>query len=648
MVLLDDLNKEQREAVEYCDGPLLVIAGAGSGKTRVITYKIAYLIRELGIAPRRIFAATFTNKAAGEMKHRVTQLLGIPLDTPMNVATFHSLAASILRREAEHVGISRNFIICDEKDQRALVKACLKELEVPDKLLKASQAQNLINQVKIRMLDPQEIAEGTTDKNISHLFPTLFELYHRRLRENDALDFEDLIGELTRLLRNNEDKRSYYQELFQYILVDEFQDTNYSQYELVKLLVGAHQHICVVGDEDQSIYSWRGAELDNLLYFADDFPSVVTVKLEQNYRSTGNILESASTVISKNQYRLGKWLWTEESDGEPLYIMEAANEIDEARRVAKQIFRLHRLENVALKDIAVFYRQTSLSRLIEDQLRNENIPYRVIGGIRFYDRAEIKDLISYLRVVANPHNTLSMQRIINRPTRGIGQKTLNTLLQWSLDNGTSLYEAMIESLDNSLLSSRATNCVSEFLALLHGWRRYAEHAATDEILERILDDTEYIDSLGHPQNIETLSKRDNIQELVAAVREYLEENPGTDLEGYLQAVALSTYADDMVDEDVVSLMTIHCAKGLEFPVVFVVGMDEPIFPSHRTLEETGEVEEERRLFYVALTRCKRVLFLSRANIRRIWGKKQFLVPSRFLRELPKERMVSYMERAFDY
>lgn len=646
MSLLEQLNPQQREAVEYCEGPLLVIAGAGSGKTRVITYKIAYLIKELNIAPRRIFAATFTNKAAGEMRHRVTSLLGLPYDTPMNIATFHSLSAKILRREAKKIGISPNFVICDEKDQIALIKACLKELGISEKIMPPANVQQLINQIKMRMLNPDEIVENTSQSGQAELFLKIYHYYNRRLRDNDALDFEDLITELVRLLREDENTRTYYQQLFSYVLVDEFQDTNYSQYELIKQLVSGHNRVTVVGDEDQSIYSWRGAELDNLLHFADDFPDVKIVKLEQNYRSTGNILQAASTLIANNTKRLGKWLWTDKEPGEPLYLIQGADEIDEAKRVVKQIVRLHLQEGIPLRDIAIFFRQSSLSRVFEDQLRREGLPYRVVGAIRFYDRAEIKDLISYLRVVANPHNTLSLQRIINRPSRGIGEKTVNTLMQWATQHQVSLYEAMVSALDNHLLPERATSKIADLLAMLHRWQRLTESAKPDRLLKQIIEDTGYIEWLGDNTKLEVIGKIENIEQLISAVQEFMEEHPEATLDEYLEAVSLSTYVDEIRDDDLVSLMTIHCAKGLEFRVVFLVGLDEPIFPSHRTLEETGDIEEERRLFYVGLTRCKELLFLSRANIRRIFGRKTLVLPSRFLRELPEELLVSYMDRIF--
>ncbi len=644
MSLLDDLNEQQRESVEYCDGPLMVIAGAGSGKTRVITYKIAYLIKECGIAPRRIFAATFTNKAAGEMRQRVTSLLGIPYETPLNIATFHSLSASILRREAQHLGLAKDFIICDEKDQLALVKACLKELNIPELVFTPAQAADLINQTKMRLLKPEEILPQRENPKLTEIFLTLFQYYHRRLRDNNALDFEDLIGEFIRLLKENDAKRNYYQQLFQYILVDEFQDTNYSQYELIKLLTAQHRRICVVGDEDQSIYSWRGAELDNLLGFAEDFPEVKIVKLEHNYRSTGNILEMASRVISNNKRRLGKWLWTDKAAGEPVYLIEGRDELDEAQRVVSKIEHLYYYEQIPLSEIAIFYRQSSLSRLFEDKLRQKGLPYRVVGGIRFYDRAEIKDLTSYLRVVMNPHSTLSLQRIINRPPRGIGEKTISQLLQWADTHNISLYQAMQDLASNDQLPSRAASSIKEFLELIGSWQDYARTHPPDKLLERILKDTDYVNSLGNPKQLEVASKIENIGQLLTAIKEFLQEHPQASLAEYLEAVALATYADELRNVDAVSLMTIHCAKGLEFRVVFLVGLDEPIFPSHRTLEETGDIEEERRLFYVGITRCKEILFLSRAHLRTIYGRTHFMTPSRFLKEIPPQFITSFKNR----
>jgi DNA helicase-2/ATP-dependent DNA helicase PcrA len=643
---LDQLNDEQREAVEYCDGPLLVIAGAGSGKTRVITYKIAWLIRERELAPRRIFAATFTNKAAGEMKSRVTRLLNIPWDTPMNIATFHSLSAMLLRREADKVGVDKNFMICDERDQLALLKACYKELGFEEKKCPPAQMQNLINQTKMRMFNPEDFIDPGEEPELSEMYVRLYHHYHKRLRDNNALDFEDLISELILLLRKDEHTRNYYQELYQYILVDEFQDTNYTQYELIKLLTGDHKRLCVVGDEDQSIYSWRGAEIQNLLGFTNDYTGTKIVKLEKNYRSTEMIVEAASRVISNNTKRLGKWLKTTRRKGEPIYAIEAADDIDEAKRVVKQIVRLNIQDEVDWKDMAVFYRQSSLSRLIEDNLRKEGIPYRVVGGIRFYDRAEIKDLTSYLRVVAQPHSSISLERVINRPARGIGAKTVEKLQDWAIEHSTSLFDAMVASLDNKILPSRTTNKIADFVAMINKWRRLTEHSRPDEILEEIVKDTEYVESLGNPKQLQTISKKENIGQLFSSLKEYLEERPEATLNDYLEAVSLAMYDDNIPNEDMVSLMTIHCAKGLEFKVVFLIGLEEPIFPSERTLDESGDDEEERRLFYVAMTRCKDLLFLSRATMRRIYGKKRFMIPSRFLRELPDDFVTSYMERIF--
>jgi DNA helicase-2/ATP-dependent DNA helicase PcrA len=634
--LLSSLNPQQREAVTAVNGPLLVIAGAGSGKTRVITHRIAYLIMECNVPAWSIFAATFTNKAAEEMKHRIFALLSLPPRTPLYIATFHSLCATILRREAHKIGLSNRFLICDETDQLALIKDCCKLLKLTPDDVAPQHIQWVINQAKIRMLEPSALSSFAPARQ-SDLYSQLYALYQHKLRENDAVDFEDLILYVVRLFESDPETLAEYQNRYRYILVDEYQDTNLLQYLLVKALAASHRNICVVGDEDQSIYSWRGAELSNLLDFQKTFPDARLIRLEQNYRSTQNILTAAAHVISNNTQRLGKQLWTEREIGRPLMLIVGSTERDEAMLVVNTIEQLHLEETIPYSHMAIFYRQNSLSRNFEDHLRARNIPYQVIGGIRFYDRAEIKDLIAYLKVVANPNASLSLQRILNKPRRGIGERTLQQVQDFAHAHNLTLNEALRQCCKDSRLPAAAVKRINAFLDQLTQWQDQAQQRDPYELLQTILEDTHYIESLGDQKSLEVVIKTDNIQELQNAVRQYLEENPLATLEDYLEMVSLATHIDDFDEqEEGVALMTLHCAKGLEFRIVFIVGMEEPIFPNRRAIKDTGNMEEERRLFYVGMTRTKDRLFLSRADSRMAFGRVEWNVPSVFLRELPSD------------
>jgi len=637
--LLENLNPMQRKAVEVTDGPQLIIAGAGSGKTRVITHKIAYLIKVRNVPPWRIFAATFTNKAANEMKERVLKLLDLPGDVRLNVSTFHSLCAGFLRREAPKVGLTPHYTIVDERDQLVIIKDCLNFLRIPLEIYQPKQAQEKINLAKINMLEPEDL-EGFFLGAEIEMLPEVMRLYQKRLSESDAADFEDLILHIVRLLKKDAETRRFYQERFLYILVDEYQDTNLLQFELIRLLAGAHGNLSVVGDEDQSIYSWRGAKLSNLLDFSKHFPRTTITKLEQNYRSTGNILKSADAVISHNVERFGKTLWSERQAGDPVFLIESMDEVEEARRVVETVLTIHHLENIPLREFAIFYRQNSLSRTFEDEIRRRKIPYLIVGGIRFYDRAEVKDLLAYLKVAVNPNNTIALQRIINVPPRGIGERSVEKLLQIGREKNLTLYQSLELAVTENLLPANASEKVTKFLKSTKEWICAATRISPFDLLRRIIDETDYIKSLGDPHSIQVISKKDNIQELQNAIQEFFERNPEQTLENYFENLALAAPVDELQGhDDFLALMTLHSAKGLEFDTVFIVGMEEPIFPNRWTIEESQSMEEERRLFYVGITRAKNRIFLSRAESRLFHGQREWNLPSIFLDEIPPEMKV---------
>ena len=639
--LLDALNPQQREAVTTTDGPLLVIAGAGSGKTRVITYRIAYLVRRHGVAPWQIFAATFTNKAAEEMRQRVGRLIPGADTARLAISTFHSLCVGILRREAQHVGLDTRFTICDDTDQMGLIKDCLKNIGIPPSQIKPEQVQSWITTAKIMMLDPEQ-ATRELSADFGPVCGQVYQIYQDRLLANNAVDFDDLILHVVRIFQIHPDVLERYQDRWRYVLVDEYQDTNRVQFEFIRLLAAKHGNICVVGDEDQSIYSWRGAEIENLLQFPNLFEGSRIIRLEQNYRSTETVLKAASAVIAHNSQRLGKELWSERGQGEPITLITGYSERDEAAQVVDTLQFLHRLFGKRYSDMAIFYRVNALSRVFEDQLRQARIPYRVIGGIKFYDRAEIKDLLAYLRVCANPRDSMALTRIINKPARGVGEKSLAKLFNDAVAKNVSLYDIMLEMVsgESEGVSKKALGGLKDFAKQVQGWIELADTHPGHEILQRIIDDTGYLDSLGEGRDLETISRRENIGELFSALEDFHKQSPGSTLIDFLERVALVNAVDDMTEEDSIFLMTLHCAKGLEYSVVFMAGMEEPIFPSARAMKEQGHAEEERRLFYVGITRAKDLLFLSRADSRLLYGRPSYNTPSIFLREVPSELMRS--------
>ena len=634
--ILERLNPQQREAVVTTDGPLLVIAGAGSGKTRVITHRIAYLIRSCGVAPWQIFAATFTNKAAEEMRHRVTRIVPGADAHRLAVATFHSLCVGILRREAAHAGLSTRFTICDDSDQLALIKDCLRNLSVPTKSVRPEQIRSWIGAAKIQMLEPDE-ARRQLGGEMGAVAAEVYKQYQQRLVTGDAVDFDDLILHVVRIFRDHPDVLEHYQNRWRYLLVDEYQDTNRVQFEFIRLLAASHGNLCVVGDEDQSIYSWRGAEIENLLKFSDLFPGTRIIRLEQNYRSTETILMAAGAVIANNRQRLGKELWSERGRGERVTFIAGHNERDEAAQVLQSMEWLHKLLGVAWREMAIFYRVNALSRVFEDQLRQRGIAYRVIGGIKFYDRAEVKDQHANQRLVVNPRDGGALSRVVNVPPRGIGARSMGAVYDAAVAADAPLWDTMVAMTKKDQgVSGKARAGVVALATSMKEWQDYAENHAPHEVLDRILRDIQYEEYIGDGSDIESVSRRANIDELVTALEQYHEEHPDDGLCGFLERIALVTAQDAIGGDDAVSLMTLHCAKGLEYRAVFMVGMEDPIFPSQRAVNDQGDFEEERRLFYVGITRAMDYLFLSRADSRTLHGRPCYNTPSLFLREVPPE------------
>ncbi len=636
--ILDNLNPQQYEAVTAPDGPLLIVAGAGTGKTRVITRRLAFLVREKHIQPYQIAAVTFTNKAAQEMKHRVATLLEESNITPgeFNISTFHSMCARILRREAVNAGLKSNFSICDDRDQVSAVKQVMRKLDISEKEIKPADAQQVINQCKMRMLGPDAVGEVSSSQ-YEELYAEIYRSYEKYLAESSAVDFEDLILKTVRLFRENETVLHEYRRRYRYVMVDEYQDTNSVQVELVALLAEEHRNLAVVGDEDQSIYSWRGADITNLLNFQKRFPEAKIIRLEQNYRSTGNILKAASQVIARNTERLGKTLFTEGGDGAPLYAIEAHNETDESRAVAYAIEELTSRLGYGFQDVAIFYRVGALSRIFEDRMREFRFPYRVIGGMKFYERAEIKDMICYLQVVENPDNSIALLRVINQPRRGIGDKSVQTVMDWASSRDQSLFAAMREILATDELPRAAAGKMGNFLAQIQEWRHYARDAKASDVFKKVLEETNYIAALGDPKSLENQSRIDNLEELLSAIVLFEKEKPLGVLTDYLENVSLAAATDDLdPNAPAVSLMTLHAAKGLEYKAVFMVGLEDGIFPSLRAVTDRGDYEEERRLFYVGITRARELLMLSRAQSRVWYGEVRYNQPSGFLRELPTD------------
>lgn len=627
---MEFLNERQFEAVTYGDGPLLVLAGAGSGKTRVLTYRIAYLIRERDIAPWNILAVTFTNKAAGEMRERIANLLG-SVGREVTIGTFHSVCAGILRNEIDHLGYSSNFVIYDDKDQLIALKTVLERLRIDEKVVSPKKLQSMVNAAKNKGISPSEFVEdhfGFFKDKIA----IAIEEYDGIMKKGNALDFGDLIYLTVRLFRKNPEILDYYSQRWRFILVDEYQDTNPAQYAFLNLLAGKAKNITVVGDDDQSIYRWRGADIQNILDFERDFPGAKQVRLEQNYRSTQKILDASGAVVAKNIGRMGKRLWTEAGEGEPLVVCGAANEYKEARFLADEIESIRSDSGMNYNDFAVFYRTNAQSRVIEDELVKRGIPYMVIGGLRFYDRMEIKDVLAYLRVVINPDDTVALKRIINTPLRGIGKKSVDALEKKALVLEISLYDAVKIEKDNK-------NVIA-FRSLIERLREVKDRIDPVELVRKILVESRYLDKLADEGTIEARSRLDNLEELEEAVREMASENEDWSIEAFLEKAALMTELDSYNSSgDSVALMTLHSAKGLEFGVVFITGMEEGLFPHSLSKDDAEAMEEERRLCYVGMTRAMKRLYLTYARKRRVFGSDRHAIPSRYLSDIPEQLVV---------
>lgn len=633
MPLFDTLNPEQEEAARHTEGPLLVLAGAGSGKTKMLTHRIAYLMQHQNVAPHNILAVTFTNKAAAEMRERVAQLLGKNPDDRSFIpflGTFHAICVRILREEAEAAGLTREFVIFDSQDSLSAIKQAMRQYSIDEKKYNPNSIKGLISSAKNELIDAHsytQFASGQLQEVAADIYP----VYQQILRDAQALDFDDLLFETVRLLRSNEDVREKWQQRFRYILIDEYQDTNHAQYQLVKLLAETHNNICVIGDDWQSVYSWRGANFRNILEFERDYPDAKTVKLEQNYRSTEPILEAAQSVITQNENRSEKNLWTEIPSDKPVLVHQVSNESEESRRIIDCIQQSQH----AHRDIAVLYRTNAQSRALEDAFIRFGVPYQIVGGVRFYERKEIKDMMAYIRLVYQPDDLVSFQRVVNTPPRGIGEKSVETIRAWQAEHGYTLSETIQRARDISGLSSRAANAIEHLSAILIKARK--KSFAPAELIEYLAKRSGYFEYL-NDGSVQAPDRIENVQELISVAREY------TDTAEFLEEVALIADIDALRQQtDGVTLMTLHAAKGLEFPVVFITGMEEGVFPHSRSLFDPEEMEEERRLCYVGMTRAMRELHLMHADSRMLYGKPMHNTPARFLSEVDEKhiRIVAY-------
>ena len=636
MSIYDTLNPQQKEAVWQTEGPVLILAGAGSGKTRVLTHRIAYLIEEKGINPWNIMAITFTNKAAGEMRERVDKIVGFGSES-IWVSTFHSSCVRILRRYIDRLGYDHNFTIYDTDDQKSLMKDICKKLQIDTKIHKERAILAAISSAKDELITPEEYELNAmrdfSKKNIAQAYKE----YQKELKKNNALDFDDLIVKTVELFRSCPDVLDSYQEGFRYIMVDEYQDTNTAQFKFVSLLAEKYKNLCVVGDDDQSIYKFRGANIGNILGFEKVFPQAKVIKLEQNYRSTQNILDAANEVIHNNMGRKNKSLWTDNEEGEPIHYRQFMNAYEEAEYIAGDISRRVREDGCQYKDCAILYRTNAQSRLFEEKFLMANIPYKLVGGVNFYARKEIKDLLSYLKTVDNGKDDLAVRRIINVPKRGIGPASLTKVQDYADQKGISFYDALRET-ENIPALGRAAAKITPFVTFIQSLRSKLEYVSVSELLKDIIEETGYVAELQAEGTEEAEGRIENINELITKVVSYEEENEDPTLSGFLEEVALIADIDTVDgDDNQVLLMTLHSAKGLEFPYVYLAGMEDGIFPSYMTItaDDPTEIEEERRLCYVGITRAMKELTLTCAQQRMIRGETQYNRPSRFIREIPR-------------
>jgi len=626
--ILNDVNPFQREAVTHHEGPLLALAGAGSGKTRIITYRIAYLIKERGVSPTNILAVTFTNKAANEMKERVHRLVAKDAHE-LWIGTFHSVCLRILKKEIDKLdGFRRDFIIYDEADQIKLIRECMNKLGFSERFSDPRSVRSQIDCAKNKGQSPWDFGTSIYDERISRVY----HIYEQELRRANALDFGDLLDFTSTLFEKRPEVLDKYQNQFHHILVDEYQDTNRLQYKIVKLLSEKHRNVFVVGDDNQSIYGWRGADITNILNFESDFPDAKVVKLEQNYRSTKNILRAANAVIVRNRYRRDKRLWTENTEGSAVVYYEARDERDEARYVASQIEYERTTDERSYKDFAVFYRTNNQSRVIEEEFVHQGIPYNIVGGVGFYERAEIKDIMAYLRVIANPLDEISLRRIINVPSRGIGKATIETLDKIAQERDISLLDATELAIKNELLSKKALASLEKFYNLINELIKLSQRLSIGRLLDKILEKTNYLEMLEHDEE-----RRDNLGEVLTLAAEFEKEEANNSIHDFLDWITLSSDVDRFNEKaDKVTLMTLHCAKGLEFPIVFIVGMEESLFPHIKSLGNGRLIEEERRLCYVGITRSKEKIYLTSTSKRRLFGEEHRSIPSRFVTEIPRK------------
>ncbi|MCO6276242.1 DNA helicase PcrA [Staphylococcus epidermidis] len=639
--LVKNMNSEQSEAVRTTEGPLLIMAGAGSGKTRVLTHRIAYLLDEKDVSPYNILAITFTNKAAKEMKARVEHLVGEEAQV-IWMSTFHSMCVRILRRDADRIGIERNFTIIDPTDQKSVIKDVLKSENIDSKRFEPRMFIGAISNLKNELKTPEDAQKEANDFH-SQMVATVYKGYQRQLSRNEALDFDDLIMTTINLFERVPETLEYYQNKFQYIHVDEYQDTNKAQYTLVKLLANKFKNLCVVGDSDQSIYGWRGADIQNILSFEEDYPEAKTIFLEQNYRSTKNILNVANEVIKHNSERKPKGLWTANSGGDKIQYYEAMTERDEAEYVVKEIMK-HQRSGKKYSEMAILYRTNAQSRVLEETFMKSNIPYTMVGGQKFYDRKEIKDLLSYLRVIANSNDDISLQRIINVPKRGIGPSSVEKIQTYALQNNISMFDALAE-VDFIGLSKKVTQECISFYEMIQNLIKEQEFLEISEIVDEVLQKSGYRDMLDREQSIESRSRLENLDEFMSVPKDYEENTPLEEqsLINFLTDLSLVADIDEADTQNGVTLMTMHSAKGLEFPIVFIMGMEESLFPHIRAIksEDDHEMEEERRICYVAITRAEELLYITNATTRMLFGRSQSNMPSRFLKEIPEDLLDSH-------
>ena len=638
--LLDGLNPMQQEAVKTTDGPLLIMAGAGSGKTRVLTHRIAYLMAEKEVPPWNILAITFTNKAAREMKERIQKIVGGSVAEEIWISTFHSMCVRILRRDIDRIGINRNFTILDTTDQLSVIKNVLKDRNLDPKKHDPRSILGSISSAKNELTTPEQYAKQALDF-YGETVSTVYTEYQKRLKKNQALDFDDLIMTTIHLFERVPEVLEYYQRKFQYIHVDEYQDTNHAQYKLVKMLGDRLKNVCVVGDSDQSIYRWRGADIANILSFEKDYPNAQTVLLEQNYRSTKRILEAANKVIENNINRKPKKLWTDNAEGNKIVYYHADSENAESQFVVGKMKEyLQKDPSKSLSDFAILYRTNAQSRVMEETLVKSNMNYTIVGGTKFYDRKEIKDILAYLRLIANPDDDISLMRIVNVPKRGIGTTSVDKVANYAQNHDISMFQALAE-VDLIGVSGKATSALKEFYSLINNYTQMQEYLSVTELVDEVLDKAGYREMLIQEKTIEAQSRLENIEEFLSVTKNFEEKSEDKSLVGFLTDLALIADIDQLGEDkteekEFITLMTLHAAKGLEFPIVFLIGMEEGVFPHSRSLFEEAEMEEERRLAYVGITRAEEQLFISNAQMRTLFGRTSMNPPSRFIKEIPQE------------